>query len=81
MQIPTAVPQISSDVWGPDAHAHVFDARRFLKPTVGDKETLSEAKMEQEKLQKKACFSFSNGVNKCPEIYFATAEYWGWLRR
>jgi cytochrome P450 len=75
VQIPTAVPQTSADVWGSDAH--LFHARRFLKPTVGNKEALSEAKKEQEKLQKKAFFPFSNGVHKCPGKHFATVEHLG----
>jgi hypothetical protein len=38
VQIPTAVPQTSIDVWGPDAH--VFDARRFVYAVKGDNAVL-----------------------------------------
>jgi hypothetical protein len=70
LQIPSAIPQASPEVWGPDAR--VFDARRFLKTGSG-----VEGGKGNEKLQKKAYFPFSGGIHKCPGRHYATTGHLG----
>ena len=66
VQMPSAVNNLSSAIWGP--RPEEFDHRRMLKSTV---DALTK---EQQKLRSQAYWSWGGGKWKCPGQKFAIAE-------